>query len=109
MRCIAALRRVSTFERRITLSLFVVVLAAADRVIAQELLADFEWVWETTRSQFYDSTTVEQYFSKRNHAALAELVRSARSADDLAAIINPMLDSLQTSHTRLLTESDPEY
>ena len=76
---------------------------------AQRFVADFEWCWETVKTQLYDATLAERFFNDANHAALLERARMVRSPEELAIVFNSLLDSLRLSHTRLFTPSDLEF
>lgn len=88
-------------------------LAVASAVVpgtaSPELVADFDWMWNTFRTQLFDSTLVDRFFTEANRRALAERAGAAHSPDDLAAAVNSLLDSLNLSHNRVFTESDAEY
>ncbi|MEO0455771.1 MAG: S41 family peptidase [Cyanobacteria bacterium P01_A01_bin.114] len=68
----------------------------------------FETVWETIHDEFYDPD-----FNGVDWAALGKQYRprvaQAASQADKAALINEMLEQLQTSHTHLYTTDEPAY
>ncbi len=74
-----------------------------------ELAADFDWMWDTLRTQLFDSTLVDRFFTETHRRPLAECARAASSPDELARAVNSLLDSLNLSHNRVFTESDAEY
>ena len=68
----------------------------------------FEQVWQTVDDRFFDPD-----FNGVDWVALREAYRplalEAGTRADQAAVINAMLDELQTSHTRLFTPDEPAY
>ena len=101
--------RFATSRGYVILALALAPCTAVDGACAADFSADFEWVWQTVHTQLFDSTLAERVFSEERHAGLVERAQDAQTPDALAALINPLLDSLRVSHARLFTESDPEY
>ncbi|MBW4431516.1 MAG: S41 family peptidase [Pelatocladus maniniholoensis HA4357-MV3] len=68
----------------------------------------FEQVWQTINDNFYDSK-----FNGVDWKAMREKYKSqatqTKSSQEFAAIINQMLDELQTSHTHYYTQDEPAY
>jgi carboxyl-terminal processing protease len=76
--------------------------------IDKPAIAQFDRVWETVNSRFYDSN-----FNGVDWQALREKYRARiadpRSTESPAISINQMLAELKTSHTRLYTPDEPAY
>ena len=70
--------------------------------------AVFDRVWSTARSEIYPAS-LEARFSPEIYQTLATRSEQAHSLEDLAAILNPFLDSLGISHTKFYQIHDPDY
>jgi carboxyl-terminal processing protease len=83
--------------------------STAEAVAPVDLEAELDWIWEVLRTQFYDSTLVERWFTEKHRASLTERARAARNLDELARAVNALLDSIDLSHLGVYTRSDIEY
>jgi carboxyl-terminal processing protease len=70
--------------------------------------ADFDQVWELVRDRFYDPR-LNGVDWQEERARFGPQVASARSREDVAAVINAMLGKLGASHTHFYTPDDPAY
>jgi carboxyl-terminal processing protease len=70
--------------------------------------ADFDQVWEFVRDRFYDPH-LNGLDWQEERARFGPQAASARSREDVAAVINAMLAKLGASHTHFYTPDDPAY
>lgn len=70
-------------------ALLAVVFAASSASSSPEVFSDFEWIWDTFRTQLFDSTLVDRFFTEANRRALGERARAASSPDELAVAVTP--------------------
>lgn len=68
----------------------------------------FNQVWATVNEEFFDPqfNGVDWQAARDLYAPLAA---KTRTSEELAAVINPMLAELKTSHTHFYTAAEPEY
>ncbi len=77
------------------------------RVVAVPPQEIFDWAWGKTSREFHDSRAVARVFTPATAARLRSELGQAASLDEVAAALNPLLDSLHVSHTHLFLPSDP--
>lgn len=75
---------------------------------AEALAESFEKIWNVAQENIYPIDR-QAHFSDERHAQLKRQLNGTKSLQELAAVVNPFLDQLKVSHTRLYAEPDPDY
>jgi len=65
-------------------------------------------IWSVARENIYPADR-QEIFSEAAHATLKHQLEGADSSQQLAVVVNPFLDRLKVSHTRLYAEPDLDY
>ncbi len=73
-----------------------------------DLSREFDRIWETAANAIYPPGK-QAAFSEDKRLELKELARRATTTEQLAAVINPFLLSLNVSHTYLYDTKNPDY
>lgn len=76
---------------------------------ARSPLSAFEQIWQLTQEQIYPPSLVAMHFAPGTYEALRQKVSALDSVSALTGVLNPFLDSLGVSHTRLYARHDFEY
>jgi len=73
-------------------------------------LLAFDRIWESAGAHVYPRQRAASHFNARRHNELRQAAATVTDLDALARdVVNPFLDTLAVSHTRLYTRADPEY
>jgi carboxyl-terminal processing protease len=79
-----------------------------DDALAKSNQADFDQVWELVRDRFYDPH-LNGLDWQEERGRFRPQAASARSREEVAVVINAMLEKLNASHTHYYTPEDPAY
>lgn len=75
---------------------------------SETVVESFEEIWSVARANIYPEDQ-QTLFSDSAHTRLRRELNGAGSLRELAAIVNPFLDQLKVSHTRLYVEPELDY